>query len=408
MGLDTQRLRAETPGCRAELIHFNNAGASLMPQPVIEAVEHHWAEEIMSGGYEAAERHAGQLQATYDAVARLVGGAPDEVSFFDNATRAWQAAFFAMDWQSGDQLITGQSEYNSNMIAFRHAEKRLGIEVVLAPDTPDGIVDVAALEGLITARTRLIAISHMPTNDGLINPAREIGQAVRRHGVPFLLDACQSVGQMPIDVKALGCTMLSATGRKYLRGPRGTGFLWVDGKALDALRPHALDIQSAQWTDVDRFQMAAGSRRFELWERNVATQLGLGAACQYALEIGVENIWHHVRGLAAGMRGMLAELPGMTVQDRGVEKSGIVTFFHESVPAEVLVGALRDEFGINTSVSNTQLTRRALRARGVTSLVRASVHAYNTPEEIERLGASLMALADGKRNYRELNAGQPV
>nr|WP_244423525.1 aminotransferase class V-fold PLP-dependent enzyme [Nitratireductor aquibiodomus] len=248
----------------------------------------------------------------------------------------------------------------------------------------------------------------MPTNDGLINPAREIGQVARRHGVPFLLDACQSVGQMPIDVKALGCTMLSATGRKYLRGPRGTGFLWVDGKALDALRPHALDIQSAQWTDVDRFQMAAGSRRFELWERNVATQLGLGAACQYAMEIGLENIWDHVRDLAAEMRGMLAELPGITVQDRGVEKSGIVTFFHESVPAEVLVGALREEFGINTSVSNTQLTRRALRARGVTSLVRASVHAYNTPEEIERLGASLMALADGKRNYREMNAGQPV
>ncbi|WP_404934194.1 aminotransferase class V-fold PLP-dependent enzyme [Nitratireductor sp. L15S-10] len=406
MALDTQRLRAETPGCRPELVHFNNAGASLMPRPVIEAVERHWTEEIMSGGYEAAERMAGQMQATYDVTARLVGGAPDEIAFFDNATRAWQAAFYAIGWKSGDQLITGQSEYNSNMIAFRHAEARLGIKVILAPDTPAGIVDVAALETLITDRTRLIAISHMPTNDGLINPAQEIGAVANRHGVPFLLDACQSVGQMPINAKALGCTMLSATGRKYLRGPRGTGFLWVDRASLHALQPHALDIQSAHWTDVDQFELAAGARRFELWERNVAAQLGLGAACRYALDIGLENIWAHISDLATQMRRMLTGLPDITVQDRGLEKSGIVTFFHETVPSETLVGALRERFGINTSVSNTQLTRRSLRARGVKTLVRASVHAYNTADEVERLGEALANLTAGKQPKTELNAGQ--
>lgn len=406
MGLDTQKLRAETPGCRPELVHFNNAGASLMPQPVIEAVEHHWAKEIMSGGYEAAERVVGQMQATYETTARLVGGASDEIAFFDNATRAWQAAFQAIAWRSGDRIITGQSEYNSNMIAFRHAEKRLGIEVVLAPDSPDGTVDVSALDALTTDRTRLIAISHMPTNDGLINPAREIGAVAQRHGVPFLLDACQSVGQMPIDAKALGCTMLSATGRKYLRGPRGTGFLWVDGTALNALQPHVLDIQSAQWTEVDSFEIAAGARRFELWERNVAAQLGLGAACCYALDIGLENIWGRISSLATQMRKMLTDMPGITVQDRGTEQSGIVTFFHDTVSADVLVSQLREKFGINTSVSNTQLTRRSLRARGVKKLVRASVHAYNTADEVERLGEALTALTQGERGNKELNAEQ--
>ncbi|MFC5586841.1 aminotransferase class V-fold PLP-dependent enzyme [Nitratireductor kimnyeongensis] len=406
MAVDARQLRADTPGCTTELVHFNNAGASLMPQPVIEAVERHWAEEIMSGGYEAAERRARELQATYEVTARLVGGAADEIAFFDNATRAWQAAFHAIGWSPGDELITGQSEYNSNMIAFRHAEASLGISVLLVPDTLDGIVDVDALESMISSRTRLIAISHMPTNDGLINPAREIGMAARRHKVPFLLDACQSVGQMPIDVKALGCTMLSATGRKYLRGPRGTGFLWVDRSALDALRPHALDIQSARWTEVDRFELAAGAQRFELWERNVAAQLGLGAACRYALEIGLENIWDRVSDLATQMRGMLGELPGITVQDRGLEKSGIVTFFHDSVPAETLVRDLRQRFGINTSLSNTQLTRRALRKQGVKTLVRASVHAYNTADEINRLRKALAVLTAGQENNTKLNAGQ--
>lgn len=392
MVFDTRRLRAETPGCRPELVHFNNAGASLMPRPVIEAVERHWAEEIMSGGYEAAEKAARRIEEAYAATACLVGGAAEEIAFFDNATRAWQAAFLAVGWRRGDQLITGQSEYNSNMIAFRHAEARLGIEVLLAPDTADGVVDVAALEQMIGARTRLIAISHMPTNDGLINPAAAIGRVAKAKGILFLLDACQSVGQMPIDVRQIGCTMLSATGRKYLRGPRGTGFLWVDGAALDRLVPHVLDIQSALWTEVDRYELAPGARRFELWERNIAAQLGLGTACRYALEVGLENIWSHVRGLAGILRETLGALPGVTVQDRGIEKSGIVTFFHDSLPAETIVNRLREECRVNTSVSATQLTRAALRERGVERLVRASVHAYNTPEEVERLAGALGAL----------------
>lgn len=392
MELDVGALRDDTPGCDGKLIHLNNAGAALMPRPVIAAVTSHIALESRVGGYEAATEAADAVDAFYAQAAALVGGKSDEIAFVDNATRAWQGAFYAIDWKPGDQVLTARSEYNSHMIAFRHAERRFGIEPILVPDTSEGTVDVEALERLITSRTRLICVSHMPTNDGMINPAVEVGQVARRHGLPFLLDACQSAGQMPIDVAELGCTMLSTTGRKYLRGPRGTGFLWVQSDWLTRLSPMTLDIGSARWTSIAEFDALTDARKFEHWEANIAGKIGLATACGYATATGLPAIWQRVQMLAARLREMIAQLPGFSVHDRGARKGGIVTFSHVAVPAERITTALRQEFSINTSVSATQLTRTDLIGRGVAQMVRASVHAYNTEEDLDRFAAALSAL----------------
>lgn len=393
MELDVGALRDDTPGCDGKLIHLNNAGAALMPRPVIAAVTNHIGLESRVGGYEAATEAADEVESFYAMAAALVGGRPDEIAFVDNATRAWQGAFYAIDWKPGDQVLTARSEYNSHMIAFRHAERRFGIEPILVPDTAEGTVDVEALERMVTSRTRLICVSHMPTNDGMINPAVEVGQVARRHGLPFLLDACQSAGQMPIDVTELGCTMLSTTGRKYLRGPRGTGFLWVQSDWLAKLSPMTLDIGSARWTSIAEFDALSDARKFEHWEANIAGKIGLMTACSYAMTTGIPAIWQRVQLLANRLREIVAEIPDFSVHDRGAHKGGIVTFSHAAVPAEHLMTALRQEFSINTSVSATQLTRTDLIGRGVAHMVRASVHAYNTEEDLDRFAEALTALA---------------
>lgn len=396
MALDIDALRADTPGCEGNVTHLNNAGASLMPRPVLDAFKHHLDLESRIGGYEAAVEAAEDIERFYCDVAGLIGGHRDEVAFLDSATRAWHAIFHAIDWAPDDVVLTARSEYNANMVSFLHARQRYGIRPMLVPDTPEGTIDLDALETMIGPKVRLICLSHMPTNDGLVNPAERVGEIARAHDIPFLLDACQSAGQMPLDVERLGCTMLSATGRKYMRGPRGTGFLWVRRDWIDRLVPHALDIRSASWTDIDSYEMAADAQRFELWEANVAGQIALGRAARYAVETGVAPMWARIQELAARLRTMIGALEGFAVHDQGETRSGIVTFSHVALSAPEIVARLRSVHSINTSVSASQLTRSALIATGVTHMVRASVHAYNTTAELDALIEALDAMTGSR------------
>lgn len=389
MTLNITELRRDTPGCAGDLIHLNNAGAGLMPAPVLAAVQDHLDLEARIGGYEAIEARDGAFRDVYAAIAALINGAPDEIALVHNATEAWNAGFYSIPWQAGDQVITATTDYASNMIAFRQLEHTRGVEVILAPEAADASIDLEALPRLIGPKTRLIAISHMPTNDGLVQPVAEIGVIARAHQVPFLLDACQSVGQMPLDVARLGCTMLSATGRKYLRGPRGTGFLWMDRGQIARTMPHILDMKAATWDRVDGFTLAPDARRFELWEKNFAGMLGLGAACRYAMGLGLVPIRARVQALADRMRRDLAALPGIAVHDRGQVQSGIVTFTRDGSDAATVIARLRRDHRINTSQSAMQLTRAAESGARCPDMIRASVHYYNTEAEIAALIAAL-------------------
>ncbi|WP_027943324.1 aminotransferase class V-fold PLP-dependent enzyme [Amycolatopsis taiwanensis] len=376
---DVQRLRAETPGC-AEVIHFNNAGSALPPARVTETVIDHLRAEAARGGYEAAEAAAERVEGVYASFARLLNASPEDIALTDNATRSWQAVFYALRLGPGDKILTCRAEYASNAIAYLQS----GATVEVVDDDETGQLDVADLERRIDERVKLISMTHVPTQGGLVNPAEQVGAVAERAGIPFLLDACQSTGQLDLDVTRLRCDAMSGTGRKYLRGPRGTGFLYVHPRLRARLEPVMLDLRSAVWTSTGEYEVAESARRFEVWERNVAATLGLGAAVGYALEIGLPAIEARVCELAATLRAMLSGITGVRVHDQGKRQSGIVTFSVDGMPSAELRAELA-RARINTTVTGPTSAQYDFTARELPDLLRASVHYYNTEEEIRVL-----------------------
>jgi selenocysteine lyase/cysteine desulfurase len=394
--IDVDRARRDTPGVD-RVAHLNNAGAALPPSQVTEAVVGYLRREAETGGYELAAADAERIDAVYPAVARLLGCGADEVALVENATRAWDMAFYSLGFRPGDRILTGHAEYASNAIAMLQVTARTGAVVEVVDDDSHGQISVADLRRRLEARdgenghsgpVRLIALTHVPTQGGLVNPAEEVGAVAAQAGVPFLLDACQSAGQMPLDVDRLGCDMLSGTGRKFLRGPRGTGFLYVRRSMLDRLEPPFLDLHAATWTAADRYEVRPDARRFECWETSYALRIGLGVAVEYALGWGLDAIEARVTALASSLRQRLQAVPGVRVHDQGLRRCGIVTFTVAGVPAGEVQRHLA-EHGVNTSVSSVGSAQFDLPGRGLSELVRASVHYYNTDAELDRLIAAL-------------------
>ncbi|HEX3721294.1 MAG TPA: aminotransferase class V-fold PLP-dependent enzyme [Nitrolancea sp.] len=389
--INVARVREDTPGCH-EVVHLNNAGAALMPRQVLDATVEHLQLEAMIGGYEAADQAEPLIDATYDAVARLIGSAPDEIAVVENATRAFDMAFYAIPFKPGDRILTSVAEYASNVISYYQVAKKTGAVVEVVPNDESGQLSIDALRTMIDERVRLIALSHIPTNGGLVQPVEAIGKVAREAGVLFLLDACQSVGQLPIDVNAIGCDMLSATSRKFLRGPRGVGFLYVRKDLATQLEPPLLDLQAATWTSIDSYEIRPDTRRFENWEANIAGKIGMGVAAEYALEIGVDAGWRRIQSLADSLRARIEVIPGGQVHDLGVNRCGIVSFTIAGHDPDTVMERLA-EHRINVRTSTIFSTRFDMTARGVDHLVRASVHYYNTDDELDRMAAVLETMA---------------
>ena len=252
------------------------------------------------------------------------------------------------------------------------------------PDDESGQIDVAALERLIDGRVKLVSLVHVPTQSGLVNPAAEVGRVTRAAGVPLLLDACQSAGQLPLDVDAIGCDILSGTGRKFLRGPRGTGFLYVRRELIDRLEPPFLDMHAADWQPDGSYRIRDDARRFENWETYYAGKVGLGVAVDYALAIGIEEGWERIQALASRLRAELDEIPEVTLLDRGAILGATVTFTVAGVSAVDVQRQLATE-RINVSVMEAASARLDFGERGLDEVVRSSVHYYNSDEEIDVL-----------------------
>lgn len=388
MNLDVDALRAATPGC-AQRVHLNNAGAALMSQRTLDVVVAHLRREADIGGYEAADEVSGRLDATRAAAAELIGARPDEVALTGSDTDAWTKAFWGFVLAGGfdrhRRVVVDLGVYNSHHLAILQAASRWALEVVVLPAGTDGPIDLGALERALEDTPGLLTITHVPTHSGTVAPAASIGRLASAAGVPYFLDACQSAGQLQLDVTEVGCQVATMTGRKWLRAPRGTGVLYVQRDALDRFDPPGIDASSAAWSvEGDDYQLAPGAARFEEFECSIAARLGLGNAIEELLALGPARVEQRIAQLAAHLRSRLVERAGVRCTDMGDELSGIVTFVVDGTSADD-VAARVGRAGINVSVSRAENSRVEFSARGLDTVVRASPHVYNTVDELDRL-----------------------
>lgn len=383
---ELDKYRYDTTGCSG-IVHFNNAGASLPPDIVIDTVIDYLREEATYGGYETEYKNITRIEDVYRLIADLIGANKDEVAIFENASAAWLTAFKGLELIDGDEIITCELEYISNLLALIDAQNR-GVKVVVISNDECGNFPLANLEAAINERTRLIAVTHIPSSGGGILPVEDIGQIAAKHNVLYMIDACQTAGQYPIDVKALRCDILSATGRKYLRAPRGTGFLYIRKQVQDRIRPMLLDQHAARNVSLEGYELRHDARRFELYEKSRALTLGLGAAIEYALAIDIDRIWERVQSLASYAREQLKAIPGLSIHDVGDQQCGIVTFSVKDFDSMELRNALVER-GINVSFGSRVATLIYMNKRQIDSLVRASLHYYNTDEEVLRMCSQL-------------------
>ncbi len=380
MNLD--KIRGETPGCE-QRIHLNSAGASLMPKTVIEAVESHFNLEASIGGYEAESEAADEIAMAYEHVSKLLGTTTFNIAFSEHATASFVAAISSVRFTPGSVLLTTLNDYVSNQIQYLALAQRFGVEVVRAPEALEGGVDLTAMEALIhRLRPKLVAVTHIPTNSGLVQNVEAIGAMCRAEDILYLVDGCQSIGQMPVDVETIGCDYFSATARKYLRGPRGAGFLYVSDRVLaSGYEPLFPDLRGADWIAPDVYQPAPDAKRFETWEFAWGLVRGTGEAARYALELGLEPIRDRAWKLAAHLRKLLSDHDRVKVLDRGAVLGATVTASVDGWAPANLVRELRAR-GINTTGQARIDAIIDYAEKGIDGSLRISPHYFNTEEEL--------------------------
>ncbi|MGI3228351.1 aminotransferase class V-fold PLP-dependent enzyme [Streptomyces sp. GTA36] len=396
--LDVAALRAATPGMR-HARHMNAAGAALPSAATLAAVTGHLHLESLLGGYEAAEALADSTERVYQSAARLIGAAPQDIALVDSASTAWQRALGALRLKAGDRVLASSSTYVSSALHLLEMRDSHGIVLEVLPADASGQVDLGALETALREPAALVTIAHVPTSSGLVEPVAAVGTLAARAGVPLLLDATQSLGQLPVDVQEMHCGIVVATGRKFLRGPRGTGLLYVDPELRARTRPAAPDVRGAEWSSAYQYEVVPGARRYETWESSHALRLGLGAALDEALDLGVALIRDHVTELAERLRAGLSGVPGIRRTDPPAAASGIVTFLREDEDPRQTVRDLRAT-GFRLTTVPASHGQWDLGRRGLERVARASLHVYNSADDVDALVAALTARERRRRGAR--------
>ena len=386
--IDVELCRKHTPGCETK-VHFNNAGASLMPVQVMEAQKEYIDQEMAQGGYETADARAADINGFYKSMGQLLGCSPLNIAFTSSATNSFARALSSIPFEKGDSILLANEDYISNQLAFLSMEKRLGVILHRARSLQTGGVDIDDMREMMDRHhPRLVSISHVPTNSGLVQPVEEIGKLCRERDILYLVDGCQSAGQMPVDVLKIDCDFFTGTFRKFLRGPRGSGFMFVSDHVLrQDLWPVYLDMRGADWTEKNSFRIRNDARRFEDWELPYSLLLGSAAAVNYALGVGLGNIQERNSFLCDQIREKLKSLNLQTL-DKGNLLSSIITALIPGKNATEVLNSLR-AMNINTSIASRSSAVIDFDAKRVSWALRISPHYYNTTEEIELLAGGI-------------------
>ena len=390
--MDIEQIRADTPAL-ADMVYMNAAGAAISPEPVYNGMAFILDEESRMGGYHAHAKYTQELEVElYTSVAKLINAKPSEIAIVESATTAWQKVFYslALTWNKGDIILSSTLEYGANLVAFLHVKKLYNVDVKIIPDNEFGEIDCQAMDAQIDDLTAagknivLIAVSHMPSNNGLIQPAEHIGKIANKHNIIYLLDACQSVGQYPINVKKIGCDYLTTTSRKFLRGPRGNGFMYVSSKQLETIQPNVLDFFGAELDGANNYKLRKDARRFEQWENAYTLRAGLHAACDYALDVGMHKIWKRGKIVATKLRAAIAEIPQIHIADLGAQQSSIITCYHENKSSKEMLTFLEEE-KIYLALASDSSAPWDGEKRKLPEKLRFSPHYYNDENDMDKV-----------------------
>ncbi len=397
--IDIETIRAETSGVQT-VNHLNNAGASLPPRQVVDAVVEYLRQEELAGGYETAATRIDDLDEVYRATSKYLSCQVHEVAFTTNASEGWWRAFSSVPLTVGDKILVNRSEFQANAFGWLQAKER-GVDVEVVPNTAEGLIDLDALSAMLDEQVKLISMTMISMSNGAVQPAAAVGELVENTNAIFLLDACQAAGQLPLSVDEIKCDFLAYTGRKFMRGPRGTGILYARESVIDKLGPTPfVDGRSALWSDQTSYRYHDHARRFEMGEFSYGAKVGLGVATNYMLDIGIDAIAARIRSLATSLREQLASVPSVVVVDEGGHQSGIVTFTLEpltggSEPTDLSeIQAALGQRGINLSAPMCTNAQLDIGARSIQQVLRAGVHYFNTESELSALVEALADLVD--------------
>lgn len=382
--MNIDKIREDTLHCD-NFIHFNNAGAALPPKSVNEAIIAFLKEEEATGGYEMEARHAESIDQIYKEIAKLIRCQSDEIAITDNASTAFSKALYSIPFQEGDEIITSEIEYSSNFLNYLKLKRDKGINIITIPVGENGPIDIQKLEDSISKKTKLVAVTHMPTSSGAIAPVGAIGEITKQHDILYMVDTCQSIGHYPTFVDELHCDFLTGTSRKYIRGPRGLGFLYARKSIYKDLDPFMLEAMGAEWQSTDSYELNYTSKMFEAFEKPYAFMMGLQEAVKYANNLGIENIWSRITDLSTYARSLFAQHKELSLQDgKGKELSGIITLTIKNKSSlEIQEELKRNKINISICKPFTSLTD--MQNKGLDSSCRLSLHYYNTKEEVERV-----------------------
>lgn len=380
--IDTTKVRADTPGCTHK-IFLNSAGSSLMTKGAVQIMHSYLDKEMILGGYQTVPFFQHEIDAFYLHASALLHTSPGNIAFTFNATDAYAKAVSSITFKPGDYILTTEDDYVSNYILFFSLQKRFGLQMVRSNTLPSGDINMFDLETkMLKYRPVLVSVTHIPSNSGKIQDVEKIGHLCDKYDIWYIVDACQSVGQMDIDVNKIKCDFLSATGRKFLRGPRGTGFLYVSDKALAAcLEPLLIDMRGATWETENNYMPSGSATRFELWEANYANILGLSEAIRYAMSIGLKNIRAYNLELCQLLKEQLQIIPDIKITEEGSQTASIVTFTSDTKTLDEYKNTL-DMANISYSVGYRHFALIDFNKKNVDWVIRFSPHYFNTTDEI--------------------------
>lgn len=389
MDFSINQIRQNTPGC-LDKIFINSAGSSLMSKEVVQISKDYMDMEADIGGYDVMANHYEDFNLFYLEASKLINANPRNMAFAISATDAYSKVLYSFKWTEKDVILTTKDDYVSNIISFIHINRRFGSQIKFVDCLDSGDLDYEDLaRKLEQYKPTIFALTHIPTSAGTIHDAEKAGEICANFDTYYLLDACQSIGQLDVDVRKIKCDFLTVTGRKFLKAPRGTGFLYVANHILDTdMGPLCIDLAGSTWDSETSFKFGSEAKRFEFWEKNYSNFLGLTQAIREINEIGIEKIAAYNKMLSGYFRNELEQVDGLKIYDHGSLKGNIITW---KIPGlkQSEISKLFHERRVIFSFSSNTSALYDLNKKGEEWLVRFSPHFFNTTEEADQVGEIL-------------------